>query len=114
MTYLSSYQAGVYGDLFRFMPPPVQQGTTFRAATAYDLFPELFTGTGFSNKLQTGLGNNAAMFGVNPNASFNQNYMTMQAEKMYKPITFRGKDNNLIQGASMGDFLSGLQQGKMA
>jgi hypothetical protein len=115
MTGLSSYQAGVYGDLFQFMPASVlRRDGTVGPPDAIGLFgPDMFSG--LINKSQTAYDSQgSSALGVNFSGNFCMDYMKSKEAMLTKEFFGRDAKGNEIRGASMSDFIDGMRNGRMS
>ena len=113
MTYLSSYQAGVYGDLYQnFMPPPMQKANgSIGMASATELFPEIFDPQ-LLQKMGLGMNPQGSNLAMDFGSSFNSMYSSMWTNKLNEPMITYDSEGKATQGASWNQFEYGLRNGK--
>ena len=112
MSFLSSYQAGVYGDLYQnFMPMAPMGNGSFAAPNAMQLFPEIFDES-VCRKMGFGMNPQGSGLAMDFGSGFNNMYSSMWTNKMNQPMITYDSRGRATEGASWNDFERALRHGK--
>jgi len=108
---VSNYQSGVYGDLYQFMPPPVQKmDGSIGTASAVELFPEIF---GPELLIKMGIANNPQGSGLGMDfGNYSNTYSAMWANKLNQPMITYDSEGKATQGASWNEFEYAMRNGR--